>query len=106
MDSNQLTRLKMVQKDLEAGWYVFLFLSSHYALLLQVLPILYSQNCDFLVLQSSGLPWIEPKKNLSLDLSSLTDGISGVLGVSIQFYIHLSCAMNILGNVLLKEEKT
>uniref|UniRef100_M4C9R1 Rhodanese domain-containing protein n=1 Tax=Brassica campestris TaxID=3711 RepID=M4C9R1_BRACM len=31
---------------------------------------------------NSGLPWIEPKKNLSLDLSSLTDSISGVFGES------------------------
>ncbi|CAF1715099.1 unnamed protein product [Brassica napus] len=31
---------------------------------------------------NSGLPWIEPKKTLSLDLSSLTDSISGVLGES------------------------
>ncbi|KAH0855807.1 hypothetical protein HID58_084068 [Brassica napus] len=30
---------------------------------------------------NSGLPWIEPKKTLSLDLSSLTDSISGVLGI-------------------------
>ncbi|XP_010427922.1 PREDICTED: rhodanese-like domain-containing protein 4, chloroplastic [Camelina sativa] len=31
---------------------------------------------------NSGLPWIEPKKTLSLDLSSLTDSISGVFGES------------------------
>ncbi|KAJ0265187.1 Rhodanese-like domain-containing protein 4 [Hirschfeldia incana] len=31
---------------------------------------------------NSGLPWIEPKKSLSLDLSSLTDSISGVFGES------------------------
>ncbi|CAB80914.1 hypothetical protein [Arabidopsis thaliana] len=29
---------------------------------------------------NSSLPWIEPKKTLSLDLSSLTDSISGVFG--------------------------
>ncbi|AEE81973.1 thylakoid rhodanese-like protein [Arabidopsis thaliana] len=31
---------------------------------------------------NSSLPWIEPKKTLSLDLSSLTDSISGVFGES------------------------
>lgn len=31
---------------------------------------------------NSGLPWVEPKKTLSLDLSSLTDSISGVFGES------------------------
>ncbi|KAF8050286.1 hypothetical protein N665_2004s0003 [Sinapis alba] len=31
---------------------------------------------------NSSLPWIEPKKSLSLDLSSLTDSISGVFGES------------------------
>ncbi|XP_010534211.1 PREDICTED: rhodanese-like domain-containing protein 4, chloroplastic [Tarenaya hassleriana] len=29
---------------------------------------------------NSGLPWVEPKKTLSLDLSNLTDGIAGVFG--------------------------
>ncbi|CAN8308839.1 unnamed protein product [Cochlearia groenlandica] len=31
---------------------------------------------------NSGLPWVEPKKTLSLDLSSLTDSISDVFGES------------------------
>lgn len=50
----------------------------------------YSQLSFFSGLQNSGLPWVEPKKTLSLDLSSLTDSISGVFGVSIQFFFHYS----------------
>lgn len=52
--------------------------------------LIYNCECFFFLsgLQNSGLPWIEPKKTLSLDLSSLTDSISDVFGVSIQFYVH------------------
>lgn len=90
MDSNLLTRLKMVQRDLEAGWCVFLFLSSHIICFFNSFQFRLIHICFFSPdLQNSGLPWVEPKKTLSLDLSSLTDSISGVFGVSIQFYIHL-----------------
>jgi chitinase domain-containing protein 1 len=59
-------------------------------LLQQILSIRLIYICHYISgLQNSSLPWIEPKKTLSLDLSSLTDSISGVFGVSIQFYIHL-----------------
>ncbi|KAK4379216.1 hypothetical protein RND71_001078 [Anisodus tanguticus] len=35
---------------------------------------------EFHFLQNSGLPWIVPKKTLSLDLSNLSDALDGVLG--------------------------
>lgn len=40
------------------------------------------------ILQNSGLPWIEPKKALSLDFGNLSDAISDAIGVCISI-MHL-----------------
>lgn len=39
------------------------------------------------ILQNSGLPWIPPKKALGLDLSNLTETISGAIGVRIALFL-------------------
>lgn len=44
---------------------------------------------EFHFLQNSSLPWIVPKKTLSLDLSNLSDALDGVLGVCFTFQIML-----------------
>lgn len=84
MDSKQLMQSKMEQRDPADGWYLLFFLS----LLLRVQSLSYLMEHKYIntsfekcFLQSSGLPWIPPKKALSLDLSDLSDTISGAFGV-------------------------
>jgi len=65
------------------GWQVFIFhiyynSNSKIFYLRQYTHITYSG-----ILQNSGLPWIEPKKALSLDFGSLTDTINDAIGVCI-----------------------
>ncbi|KAI9399933.1 hypothetical protein POPTR_002G169100v4 [Populus trichocarpa] len=53
------------------------------------------------ILQNSGLPWIPPKKALSLDLSDLSDTISGAFGegsgaLSVTFALSAAAGLGVL----------
>ncbi|KAF3565610.1 hypothetical protein DY000_02010780 [Brassica cretica] len=52
---------------------------------------------------NSGLPWIEPKKTLSLDLSSLTDSISvaAAAGLSALAFTEIETILQLLGSAAL-----
>lgn len=60
------------------GWMV----TSYILLLLFETAHIFELKDKWNCVQNSGLPWILPKKTLSLDISGFTDAIGGALGVN------------------------
>jgi len=102
MDSKQLMQSKMEQRDPADGWYLLFFLS----LLIRVQSLSYLMEHKYIntsfekcILQNSGLPWIPPKKALSLDLSDLSDTISGAFGVCFHLLFPFNRKSNFIYNL-------
>lgn len=76
----------MVQKELGDGWSLFSELCNCFSVNFQVPADEFSHfnnyTCLFPVLQKSGLPWVEPKKTLTLDFDDLKDAVTSGFGVS------------------------